>query len=88
MASAKRQFLGLGQNDPSIRTSQQKGKICPFGRTSQQQLSYFRGLRYEAEKQEITNPAGVVGKNYPQLRTSQQLADEFGVSEKTILGVG
>jgi len=73
-----------------MRTSQQKGHFDPSDepRTSQQQLSYFRGLRYEAEKQEITNPAGVVGKNYPQLRTSQQLADEFGVSEKTILGVG
>lgn len=54
------------------------------------QIAYLRGKRYEVEKKIITNKGGVnqfevAGKNYPQAknRSSEDLASEYGVSEKT-----
>jgi hypothetical protein len=59
---------------------------------SAEQVLYFRGVQYQQERQGITNTDGtnqpkeeVVGKVYPQPeRTSAKLANQYGVSEKSI----
>ena len=59
---------------------------------TQIQLVYFRGMHYEMSKKRITNERGknqykeVMGQNDPQPeeRTSQKVADLYGVAEKTI----
>jgi hypothetical protein len=49
-------------------------------------MSNLRGMRYNIEKKKDGGqiPGSSVGKNYPPLRTSEKLAKEYGVSEKTI----
>lgn len=65
-----------------------------------QQVSYFRGLRYNNEKNNLSNnfnskndaelvdnsPNGQNDhlENYPELTTAQRLADQYNVGEKTI----
>ncbi len=48
------------------------------------QISDLRGARYEIEKKEEGGDQKSLGKNYPVERTSEKLAKEYGVSEKTI----
>lgn len=53
-----------------------------------EQKSYLRGLQYEREKKKVTNPYGVLGKdggeNTHQLKTSERLAEQHKVAERTI----
>lgn len=54
-----------------------------------QQVSYFRGLRYNNEKNNLSNNFyfkndGEVAENSPELTTAQRLADQYNVGEKTI----
>jgi hypothetical protein len=61
---------------------------------SAEQVLYFRGVQYQQERQGITNPEGVGGKSgkivdgktYHQQSelTSAKLANQYGVSEKSI----
>jgi hypothetical protein len=54
---------------------------------TEQNFAYTLGLRYELEKQPLggqkPNEEGV-GKNYQPTATAQKLAEEHGVSEKTV----
>ncbi|BDD12573.1 hypothetical protein FUAX_50050 (plasmid) [Fulvitalea axinellae] len=59
-----------------------------------EQRSYLRGLRYEREKQKVSNASGANqhtkagedgGKNFPQAKkTAQRLAEEYNVTDRTI----
>lgn len=58
---------------------------------TQEQLTYLIGKRYEAEKQSVGAPGKdeklELGKNYPIpifMRTSERVATENGISEKTV----
>jgi site-specific DNA-methyltransferase (adenine-specific)/modification methylase len=58
---------------------------------TEEQKAYLRGKRYENEKLKITNKSGsnqfkkeLEGQNVPQPTTSEKLAEEYGVSDKTI----
>ena len=48
------------------------------------EASYYRGKLYESRKQHQYIHPKSVGKNYPRLRVSAELAEEYGLSEKTI----
>lgn len=60
------------------------------------QWTYLLGLRYNLEKKEVPNPEGIGGKsgkivegqNVPQQTTSERLAEEYGVSDKTVKRAG
>jgi hypothetical protein len=55
---------------------------------SEEQKAYLRGKRYHTQKkadfQKGNQHTGALGHNDPKQRTSERLAEEYGVSEKTI----
>jgi hypothetical protein len=51
---------------------------------SVEQKAYLRGKRYQAEKKSEGRPEKQLGKNCPVDRTSERIAKQLGVSEKTV----
>lgn len=60
------------------------------------QWTYLMGLRYNLEKKEVPNPEGAGGKsgkivnrqNVGQQTTAESLAEEYGVSDRTVERAG
>lgn len=86
MRKSPQPLSNFGQGVKKFTAENSAAKFYP------NQIAYLRGKRYETEKKMVTNAKGVnqyageVGlQNANQPKTSEAIADEYGVNQSTII---